>query len=91
MFSQETKKLKTTSNIECRDVDNIETYYITKEMIASFQQHVNLSSSGDEEKVILEMCSSVKMVNMAALEDSTCPYFYHYLHVIRDLWDLTFF
>lgn len=54
-----------TSDTKRKDIEDFKSHYITEEMLASFLQQVNLSSSGDEEEVIMETWPTTKRSNMA--------------------------
>lgn len=69
------RKLMATSDPEHKCVMDFKTYYTSKERITYFQKHINLSSSDDEEEFILEVYSTVKGANMAALDDYPSPCF----------------
>lgn len=73
------------SDTKHKDIEDFESHYIRKEMITSFRQHVSLSFSGDEEKVIMEARCTTERANIATLDDSTSPYFYLYLPIVCDL------
>lgn len=82
------EKLMVSSDPEHKRVKDFETYYINKERINFFQQHVSFSFLGDEEKVILEACSTIERANMTTLDYLSDLYFYLYLPIIRNIGDL---
>lgn len=51
----------------------------------SFRKIINLSGSGDEEKIILELCSEEERINKASLVDLEAEFFYIYFPIIYDL------
>lgn len=56
--------------------EDLKTHYTSEDRITSFQKHVILFCSGNEDEVILEACSVVERVNMVAFDDMPSLYFY---------------
>lgn len=64
----------TTFNPKLKDIMEVESHYTIEYQVASLQQQLNLSSSSDEEEVILEACYSTEKANMNASKDSFVPF-----------------
>lgn len=78
-------KLMVASDLECKDVEDFKSYYISEETIGLFRQHVNLSFPDDEEEVIIEACYTIERSNTVAFDNSPNLYCYLHLFVVCDL------
>lgn len=66
-------------------IKDFKTIYTYEERVASFRWHIGLFDSGNEDDIILEVCSKEERVNKAAIRDSPNPLFYLSLPIVHDL------
>lgn len=45
-----------SNDVKYTSVEDFRTQYTCEEMVASFQQHINLSCSDDEDNVTMKVC-----------------------------------
>lgn len=73
------------SSIMSKDVRDFRSSYTFDEQILLFWSGMKVSSSGDEDWVILEACSPSERVTTLVSSDHPSSHFFFYLYFIKDM------